>query len=246
MNLQPNFGSADWIEWVYASPEVRDPLGRSRPTQRFKPFSRALGKEVCTEGGNELTVLLLLDILHACGFVRRFKLQPFQLKEDDHGVAGVPDYLLERSDGIHLVPEVKSSRFYTRPKIEKAAKIERFLAQFHLRYVVWETALLGPEIWHNVRQVRRYGVQLVDRDAAERLCIEVHDSPASFDQLIDAGHDLHLILHEVWVGHLHFNLLERRNGSTRVCAGAHPDFYRRLFGGGSDFDRWWEGLPNSR
>jgi hypothetical protein len=244
MKSQPNFGGVDWIEWVYSTPEVRDPRGRNRPTQRFKPFCRALGKEVCAEGGNELTVLLLLDILHACGVVKRFKLQPFELQEDVHGVSGIPDFMVEGVDGTHHVPEVKSSRFYTLPRIQTAARVERFLAQFNLRYAVWETDLLGPEVWHNVRQVRRHGVQPADPDAAVRLRDAVGVAPVSFDQLIDAGHDVHLLMHETWEGHVHFNLLERRNGSTKLYAQARPEFYLRLFGSGSDFDRWWAALPN--
>jgi hypothetical protein len=244
MQTEHAFGSPDWVEWVYSTPPVRDPRGRSRPTQRFKPFCRALQEDMRIEGGNELTVLLFLDILHAAGLVKRFKPQAFLMTEDRHGVGGVPDFMVEWIDGAQHVPEVKSSRFVTMASIRRAERIERFLARYHLRYAVWESDFLGRPLWHNVRQLQERGGLLPDPEAADRLADAVAEGPITFNQLIDAGHDLQLIMHEAWAGRIHFNLLEKRNGNTKLYARAQPQFYDRLFGGRADFDRWWNGLPD--
>ena len=87
----PTLGTVEWIQLVRSTPPVRNPIGRSRPTEQFFPYSEALKRNMGIEGGNELTGMLLLEALHAAGLVRWFKEQPFKLTEIEHGIEATPD-----------------------------------------------------------------------------------------------------------------------------------------------------------
>ena len=122
-------GSPDWIEHVRTTPPVRDPRGRSRPTQRWNPHVEALERESGLEGGNELTCALLLEILHAAGLVTWFKEQPFKLNQESHGVDATPDFMFQWKNGALYVPEVKSARFVTSEVEAECAAISAVLAK---------------------------------------------------------------------------------------------------------------------
>lgn len=238
-------GSKAWLEYVYASPPARDPRGRSRPTQRASPNSPTLKRSVGIEGGNELTAYLLLELLHACGLVRRFKEQPFELDPDRYGSAAIPDFIFEWYDGTPVVAEVKSSAFYTADKERVANELAGLLNAHSLRYVVWTTREhLTRVLWHNVRQIYRRRQLVTERGELERLAIDLGPSCRTLGQLIDLGHDQDTILHAVCTGRAHLNLLEKRDVSSKLYRLADAANYAALVGARPDPNSWWNALPD--
>jgi hypothetical protein len=183
------------------------------------------------EGGNELSAFLLLEILQACGLVRRFKPQPFELKLTVDGIAGIPDFMLEWHDGIQMVTEVKSSTYYTAAKEKVAERLAAFLGKHRLEYVVWTTAEhLQRALWHNVRQVHASHLFEPAAEQVERLAADLAKGPVPLNALIDRGFEQQTVLHQVWEGRAHFNLMNKRCGATLVYGGQAPEL-RSLYGG---------------
>lgn len=238
-------GGKAWLEYVYASPPARDPRGRSRPTQRASPYSPTLQRSVGIEGGNELTAYLLLELLHACGLVRRFKEQPFELDRDRYSSAAIPDFIFEWYDGTPVVAEVKSSTFYTADKERVAKELADLLGSYKLSYVVWTTREhLTQTVWHNVRQIYRRRQHVAENDELERLETDLSKSSLTLGQLIDRGHDQDTILHAVCIGRAHFNLLEKRNVASKLYRVANAANYATLIGARPDPNSWWNALPD--
>jgi hypothetical protein len=244
---QEVMGSTAWLAKVYTTPPVRDPGGRSRPTERFVMKSRYAQQRYVVEGGNELTAALLLDILYAAGLVKRYKPQPFVMYADVHGVDATPDFLFEWAPtSIHFVAEVKSSSYLDPEKLRKVCKVGGAVVRHGLRYCLWNTKEhMTDWTWTNVRQTHKLKNMFPDDDTVDKLCDLLATGPKTLGHLLDAGVDQDTVLHRAWHGHAHFDMCKKRTVATAISAQPRPEYYHHLLNASPDPESWWNALGDS-
>jgi hypothetical protein len=234
-----------WVNEVFSSPPRRDVDGRSRPTQRFVvPTFLADAPNVFAEGGNELTAVLMLLHLQRCGFVRRFKVQPFELSEIGGPKRAVPDLFVELASGQVHVVEVKSARYLTRAVEQTLEERREALESAGLDLVLWtdQTALHRPT-WHSTRHLAR-GLALPASDDVE---IEIRrllaNGPLNFGELersLRCGWDR--LTAAAARCQFHLSLLETIDEHALVTREFSKQQYANLFAQGDAVSDWWTSL----
>lgn len=239
-------GSSEWIRHVRSTPPVRDPLGRSRPTHQFAPFSEFLGRKAGIEGGNELTAFLLIEILQTAGLVRWFKEQPLQLTTEVHGIEAVPDFIFEWMDGRVYVPEVKAKRYITADVLSAVKQLTGLFAEGGITYLLWNNKdHVDKTLWSNVRKVWNCRGALYAQSELDHARAAIRDGPQTIGALVKRGVDPDVIYHLVDRGHAHINLTQKRNEHLLVTEKANSEYYRRLLGSQHDPEGWWNALSGS-
>jgi len=188
-----------YFENAFATKPVRKVKGKSRPTQRYLLINHfENNKEIWAEGGNELTAVLLLMHLQSLGVVRRFKFQPFNFYDLDEALEGVPDILVEMSNGRFYVVEVKARRYITAEVNEKLNQIDESLKSLGIDYLLWtdkdkygRTNKLNQNVWRNVRTIHRGWLIGISRELVQCIFEKVKSEPITFSDLFgEFGWDL--------------------------------------------------------
>jgi len=197
------------------------------------------------EGGNELTGMLLLEALHAAGLVRWFKEQPFQLKEDAHGIEAVPDFLFEWCDGTKYVAETKSAAYVTADVLDRTTQLTALLAKAGINYVLWtDKDHLRRPLWTNVRRVWNERGAHYSREELEVVTEAISESPRTLQHLVELGANPDAALHLVGRGRAHFNLTEKWNARTIISSQPERSHYRLHLAARHDPEAWWNSLQS--
>ena len=238
-------GSKAWVEFVRTSPLARNPLGRSRPTQRFAPPALPCsGKSAVAEGGNELTLLLLVDLMFGMGLVKWFKEQPFRLTEADHGIDAVPDMMFEWMSGGLQVVEVKSKRYLNVEEEAKCRRVAGVLEKGAVSYaLLTDKDHLAEPLWTNVRNIALAAASAVPPEQIERGKAALDVGPVSIRDLALRGIPLEAVRVLLARGHAFYNLRDRESVNTVVSPTLDPGPYEELFGAKPTAERWWSSLP---
>lgn len=133
-------GSPMWIDWVYATDPARDVNGRSRPTTRSYLVSGAdlvPGERDTAEGQLENVAILLLAWLREIGVVKRFKVQPFSLSGQMHGVEATPDAMAETRGSRHVVIEAKPFEDLVGAEAEQQNAVRGVLQSVQIQFAIW-------------------------------------------------------------------------------------------------------------
>lgn len=240
-------GSAAWIEQVRASPPVRDPLGRSRPTHQYKPYLDSLGRPVPCEGANEATCALLLDILAAAGLVRWWKEQPFKLTSSQHGLDATPDAMFEWFTGKHYVLETKSAKYVTEKVQAKASQLESLLSSVGLTYLFWtDDKQVGDPLRTTVRKVRNASGADITAEEVGRVVELVSQGAVTVRTVLEQGIRPDAYRHAIAIGKIHCNLTEKLDEHALLYPTPLQRAYDVLLGSGPDLESWWNALPDSQ
>jgi len=238
-------GSDKWIEQVFSEGPARSVQGRSRPTQRYLTTDHR-GQIVIAEGGAASIARSLLEAMQNVGIVKRFKLEPFTLTREEHGVDGTPDSLFQTVNGETFVIEVKSSRFLTAEKIEKCIQVQAALANSGMNYLLWtDTSPLPPALWGLLREMRRLGYSAVPRESIEKVIQAISEKPMTVEELRQNGIYRDPILAASWHGVAHFNLDREFGDKTMVCNDVNARQFSRFLKSTIKTHVWWSGLPQS-
>jgi hypothetical protein len=239
MSSSPKFGTDEWLRHVRSTPPVRDPLGRSRPTCQFSPYSRHLERNVGIEGGNELTAFLLLEALQSCGLVAWFKEQPFE--EDNR----TPDFLFQWHTGMRYVAEVKSAKFITDEVKAYLEEMDALVKGVGMAYVVWtDREHLREPLWSNVRKIDKELKADHDEKETERLIALLQAGDTTLAQLAHEGVDPDTVLHAVAQGRASFDFTGRWNTKTVISEKPHEASFSKLLGARHDPEQWWNALSD--
>lgn len=238
-------GSKKWLDQTFEEGPARDIRGRSRPTQRYFTYDRR-GQIIAAEGGNSAIARNVLDTMQNTGFVTRFKLEPFSLTKQEHGLDATPDILLQTSDGESYVVEVKSSRFLTPEKIEKCRQVEIALAGTGLKYLLWtDTSPLPPAIWRMMREMRRLGFSSVLPEAINQIVQAVAVAPKTVAQLRSQGIYRDAILAAVWHGFVHINFTESFHDKSVISNDVSTRKFQRYLTATIETYTWWSNLKST-
>jgi hypothetical protein len=241
----PTIGTDDWIQFVRSTPPVRNPIGRSRPTEQFFPYSEALKRNMGIEGGNELTGMLLLEALHAAGLVRWFKEQPFELNEPEHGIEATPDFIFEWCDGKRFVAETKSSAYVTADVLDRTARLTALLGKVEIDYLLWTDKIhLRKPLWTNVRRIWSERGAYYSTEEVEIVMKAICDGPRTLGYLVEHGANSDTALHLAGKGRAHFNLTEHWNARTIISDRPEKSHYGLHLGAKHDPEAWWNSLQS--
>lgn len=240
------FGTIDWVENVFGSPDARQVWGRSRPTQRYA-VAGVDGKPIYAEGGNESTARGLMILGVNAGMIKRWKFQWFALTKAEHAVDAVPDLLFETSLGNLFVTEVRSARFQTAEKLSKARKIEKAInATGSLNYLYWTDAWpLTPTTTNLVRELRKCGTSNIPKASFEALSQILKDGPTTFFELRDQKCFRDVVLAAVWAGKAHIDLLSPVTDSTLVTLNCTTRRLHELLQLSAGGQTWWTSLEKA-
>lgn len=242
---QSRLGSKKWIENVFLEEPARVVQGRSRPTQRYLTTDRS-GHVLFAEGGGASIARSLLETMSNAGVVRRFKLEPFTLTREDHGIDATPDNLFQTFNDETFVVEVKSSRFLTAEKIEKCLQVQTALAPSGMKYLLWtDTSPLPPALWQLLREMRRLGFSALPRESVEKVIQAISEGPKTVGELRQLGIYRDVLLAAAWHGAAHFNLNNQFSEATIVSSDVNARQFVRLLQSTLKNQRWWSGLPQS-
>jgi len=241
---QPTPVSVEQLNRFFESPPRRQVNGRSRPTQRFVFRSDCSGVTV-TEGGNELTAALLFEHMWRCGWLRRYKFQPFSLDQLDLPETTVPDVLVELVDGRYFLVEVKSAKFLTPEKRQKFEATASLLRTRSLNCVLWTDANeLSKTVWHNARHLQRASRLKVD-DGDMNAVLPALPHARTLGQLMqitDTPFDV--LLAVAARGVFHLNLQKKFDEHAHVFTKAPTHEFNMLFSAGPNAGGWWNRVPS--
>lgn len=246
MTKPPEIGTDRWAQEVFSTPPVRDPRGRSRPTQRYLVLAHDRPEVLVGEGGNEANARTLLTAAVIAGAVRRFKFQPFRLHPAEFGLDATPDILFESSEKKRYVVEVKSKKYLTTKVIEKCKRVEEVVNKHSMTYLLWTDSWpLGPATWRLLRKLRRCGTGRVPESAMRAISEAVEAKPLTLKQLQEHGHNHEVLLAAVWHGLVHINLFEEFNHATLVSSDIRTRKFDTTLSARVDAQVWWDQIPRN-
>jgi len=236
--------SEAWRNEVFSSPERINVLKNGKSTTRHPVAVGWSGQITYANGGHERIAQLILEQLWAEGLVRRWKAQPFNLKEIG-GPDAVPDLLAElESRALHVI-QVKAKRFLTEEVTARFDLQRAFLEPKGFTFHIWTNAdILSSQTSHTVNELergRRYPASpemiATIKAAAEKACT-VGDLLAQFgwDDVLSAAAQLAF----------HFNITQPIHESTPLLRHHSSSHYAHLFTRGSATANWWETLAPSK
>jgi uncharacterized protein YlzI (FlbEa/FlbD family) len=201
---------------------------------------------VIAEGGGAAIARSLLETMQNAGVVTRFKLEPFKLTRQDHGIDATPDNLFQTQNGETFVVEVKSSQFLTAERIEKCRQVEAALAGSGMRYLLWtDTSPIPPMLWRLIREMRRLGFSAISQDDIQKVINAISDQPKSVAELREAGIYRNLILCAAWHGVAHFSLNYEFNEKTIISSDVNTREFSRFLTSDVKSHVWWNNLRPS-
>lgn len=238
--------NSEQLNAFFDAPPRREVNGRSRPTQRFKFRSDCVGVTVL-EGGNELTAALIFEHLWRCGWLRRYKFQPFSLDQLDLPETTVPDALVELSDSRYFVVEIKSAKFFTQEKRDKFDATTALLKTRGLTQLLWtDNVPLNTVTWHNARHLQR-AFRLDVTDAECVAVLAALPQASTLGQLMTTT-DLpwEILIANAARGLFHLNLNQKFDEHAAITA--HPDtvHFNHLFGARPNLGGWFERISDCR
>lgn len=236
------FGSEAWIEDVFSDGNSRNVAGRSRPTQRY---GISVGNNInYAEGGNESTARIWMQLGQNAGKIDRWKLQPFALTKESHGVEAYPDLIFETTEKDTYVVEVRSARFQTQEKLDKAIAIESAInATGTMKYLYWTDAWpLNSSATSLARELRRCGTSAVPHQKLYGLQELVKSRSYSFQELreIDCFRDE--VMSAVWMGLAHIDLLTLPTDETLVTSSESNRGFKEVLSAPVGAQTWWNSL----
>lgn len=237
------FGTVEWVENVFSSPDARQVWGRSRPTQRYA-IAGVDGKPIYAEGGNESIARGLMILGVNAGMIKRWKFQPFAMTKAEHEVDAIPDLLFETSLGNLFVTEVRSARFQTAEKLSKARQIETAVnATGSLKYLYWTDAWpLTPTTTKLVRELRKCGTSNISKVSFDALSQTLKEGPKTFFELREQKCFRDVVLAAVWTGKAHIDLLSPVTDSTLVTLNYTTRRFHELLHLCAGGQTWWTSL----
>ncbi|EPD37954.1 hypothetical protein HMPREF9701_04024 [Delftia acidovorans CCUG 274B] len=240
-------GSSAWLESIFASAPVRDPRGRSRPTQRHSVREPGLTSHtVVAEGGNTAIAQHLMTLLQNAGQVRRFKLEPFQLRPMVDGVDAVPDMLVELKNGELIVIENKSARFLTAQVLQHCREVEAIISEARMRYALWTDVWpLGRTTHRLMRTLRRCGHSAASPEQICELHRQIKNRVVTLGELRKYGVFIDAVLHEVWHGRATCHLTEELSDSLEIGTDIRLLNYEPMLTAPVCAHDWWFNLPRA-
>ena len=235
-------GSSCWRAEVFDSPAARDPGGRSRPTQRYIALDQSDSVSVA-EGGNTAITRSILTTCLLAGLIKRFKLEPFALNKDLHGVDAIPDAIFETVDDRLYVVENKAKLYLNEAKVEKCLAVEKIVNAAGLTYLLWTDAWpLSPAVWRLQREMRRLGTAAIAEERIVAVGQAVEQAPLRMDQLRTLGIYREHILSAVWQGAAHLDLFSELTDETLVSNDPQSRGLASTLHASVAAHRWWRGL----
>lgn len=237
---------SEQLNAFFDAPPRREFNGRSRPTQRFKFRSDCVGVTVL-EGGNELTAALIFEHLWRCGWLRRYKFQPFSLDQLDLPDTTVPDALVELSDGRHFVVEIKSAKFFTQEKRDKFDATTALLKTRGVIQLLWTDASpLNAVVWHNTRHLQRaYRLNVEDKQR-NAILAALPDTPTLGQLMTTTELSWELLIANVARGLFHLNLNKKFDEYADISICVNTTHFEHLFGSRPDAGGWFERISDCR
>lgn len=232
--------SAAWRNEVFASPQRIDVERTTKATTRHPVGQGWTGDITYANGGHERVAMLILEHLWIAGFVKRWKGQPFNLKELN-GPNLVPDLLAELRDSTLHVIECKAHRFIT-PDVQEKFNTERaFLEPMGFRFHVWTNRnRLSSATSHTVAELERgrtypAEVERIREIGAAALSAKVLGDLTSVfgwdDTLSAAAH-----------GQFHFNFMRPIDEETPILLHPAEAVINDLFERRHEAPGWWDQL----
>jgi hypothetical protein len=237
-------GSEAWVEHVYSTPPYRRVKGRTRWTFRHGPFVPELDRFAYVESGHEFIALLALRHLFHRGAIRRFKEQPYAFRNELHGFDHVPDFAVERREGLPCLIEVKAKRYLTRQLERDLERIGEKLAKHNLTYLVWtDKAPLSRWVRKNLLWMHKASVEAIPNAEKLELLTKLRSRGTLYmEEITDLGFDLFGILSLCWSGLAHFQMSEDIGARTRFSALGSDAFEQLLFNSKPNVSEWWASL----
>jgi hypothetical protein len=236
------FGSEAWIEDVFSDGNSRNVAGRSRPTQRY---GISVANNInYAEGGNESTARIWMQLGQNTRKIGRWKVQPFGLTKESHGVEAYPDLIFETTEKATYVVEVRSARFQTQEKLDKAMAIESAInATGTMKYLYWTDAWpLHSSATALARELRRCGTSEVPHQKLYALQEMVKSRPYSFQELRKLNFFRDDVMAGVWQGFAHINLFALPTDETMVTSSERNRGFKEVLSAPVGAQTWWNSL----
>lgn len=234
-------GSPQWAEAVYGSGPSRNPAGRTRPTHRYHASSNEDEKDFVLEGKNEYISYCLLNMLQNAGLVRRFKMQPFQMSEEIHGVNAFPDFMVDLTDGRRFVLEAKAERFIDADEWTHLRKIDNAFRGTSIRYLLWTDKWpLHPCVQHAMRHARRAHNQRYPIQVLQTVQAALRSGSKTIQELRDPKFNCSFdnVLAAVYAGMAHLNFFATITDRTIVSPVRNAQLIDTLFEATVDRSGW--------
>lgn len=238
------FGSKEWLEWVFSSPPVDKIKGRTKWTQAHAPWSPVLKRAAPVQGRGEYIGFLVLLYLHRLGLIKRMKEHAFATGTDDLGWEIRPDHFAEsKFGGLHVI-ENKTARFVTVPIQMELDANRTGLKRFGLNYLVWtDKHPLSRPVRHNLIEMRRASTEDVSDEEIDRLAELVRiEGEIPLSAVLLRGFDLVDVFAAWWNGQI-FLPLTQDVGQTTLVRNFSIENYEAIFLNEKPLtDEWWETL----
>lgn len=238
------FGSPEWREFIFSSLPVREGNGTKRPTLRAGPV--VAGTPIMVDGMRRLDAIYIVEYLHLCKVVHRWKLWPFEWTPQGAKRARAPFMMLELSaDEPLCILQVQSARHLT-SHAQAALDADSALASSGgMRHVVWtEESPLTAETRMLFMRIR--GARTTEHDPAALDAIVAFvqaRGKVALGDIAAAGHDPSLVFVGVRQQRVYLPLNQNPQANTAVTVAPQTDPKAFLFGQVFDSQAWWQRLP---
>lgn len=239
-----NLGSPDWVEWVFATPPVRDLAGRSHAAHRQALTPTETGRFTAVEGRESPALMAILYLINK-GVVRRVKEQPFTVVDGDEEYT--PDFLMELTNGRLVVVEAKASRYLTRLVEARLERLDGGFQACGLILLLWtDKHPLSDVVRTNLESLyyASHDPQPEAQCSALYAHITTHGAQTATN-LIDAGYELNVALDLCWRDRLHFDLTQPLTLLTEFGLRSYSNLTEMLLAARPRLAAWWNGLPDA-